>query len=575
MKSTRREGVQRINYRLQLVSSALARNLEFCSSQIKDDLAPINRKLIRLGLPDTEKDFDKVMDDEEWLKGVFQRLVAKNDRTFSVNADDCPSNEILQAFASTLIGSADISADSVDFMAFRRAVDCWPRLCGTRVQWIDSLGLSAALARRLPVGDVSDALSGVRGLSEMELDAACDEFARTDLLRLVRAGWAKLCRPTSKSVCNPKFFISAEQSSPPPASAEDVEVACRCAPRAPAPLLDCAVDAMPVMRIEHCNGPGARMRFTCLETGITSCPAEEWHFVVGDDILPGCPTAPTQSSPKVSTGPAAGAVSDRAAAPLEKLAERQGCKRARLGTGELAALRLLTGPMRHVYNSLLRSGARDRGRPDPGGCGWGRFEVTIRCALSGLRKLCIHAEFTPATPVWRGLGCGLFAPQQLSLGRAAGLVNRCFWSATADRTQAARGCGVGNASAVEIRVACHAAADVSWLSQFPAEQEVLFLPDTCLRGCGDARLEQGMVVFPAVAYGCAPLPLANSEDWIADMSRCDREGRKEWLPFIAEIFRSELVADLAIVVNKGQASLLSALNIQCIYLVYLPHSFAQ
>ena len=168
-----------------------------------------------------------------------------------------------------------------------------------------------------------------------------------------------------------------------------------------------------------------------------------------------------------------------------------------LTKAEVIALRLWTGPMYSRYALLLRSICKCRCNgqrsPDPELV---QYATTIHALNSGIVKLS-RLQSEPRT-VYRGLqlqGTSLVGVDPSPLAFA---VDR----ATAERYASKGGCGgllleLNTAHPVEAVAAGALAhgADVSWLSQFPHEKEVLFPAlsqvwdaagqhtDTCASGC--------------------------------------------------------------------------------------------
>ena len=66
-----------------------------------------------------------------------------------------------------------------------------PRIHGQRILWAHSLNLSNLLASRLQVGDFLDELSGIRSMTEAELDAAIRVFC-SDAASIIKQEWQSL-----------------------------------------------------------------------------------------------------------------------------------------------------------------------------------------------------------------------------------------------------------------------------------------------------------------------------------------------------------------------------------------------
>ncbi|EDQ86701.1 uncharacterized protein MONBRDRAFT_38318 [Monosiga brevicollis MX1] len=155
---------------------------------------------------------------------------------------------------------------------------------------------------------------------------------------------------------------------------------------------------------------------------------------------------------------------------------------------EVLALRLYTGPMYSQYNKVLREGGRGHGQQ--------RYTATIHCIYSGLLKI---ARATRPTTTYRGVG-NLALPRQLYVPRkkshdvAEGIVELGFMSCTTSIKQALAFTKTCDGSGMNgILLECKASsfqggAKISWLSQFPNEDEVLFPPLCGLELDGEPKM---------------------------------------------------------------------------------------
>mmetsp|Transcript_24188 Transcript_24188/g.70892 ORF Transcript_24188/g.70892 Transcript_24188/m.70892 type:complete len:652 (-) Transcript_24188:3-1958(-) len=163
---------------------------------------------------------------------------------------------------------------------------------------------------------------------------------------------------------------------------------------------------------------------------------------------------------------------------------------------ELIGARLYTGPMFQKYNCVMR-GVGD-GRPDWAQqlfqelCQGNTYTTTIWVINSVIVKL---GKLTVPEKVYRGVsGRGLpKSMQEKGSGSGVGGVDVAFLSTTVDREvafcYAKGGSGTGFGLVFEIKqgiVDC--GANLSWLSQYPYEREILFAPLTALEVV-DARVE--------------------------------------------------------------------------------------
>jgi hypothetical protein len=93
-------------------------------------------------------------------------------------AKACNINSKL-ALALKSIAKALLSADrELDFLAIKKAARRVPRVSGQRMQWVQSLGLDAMLARHLPPGRFDDGMVGVRGMPKQDALRALEAFSQ-------------------------------------------------------------------------------------------------------------------------------------------------------------------------------------------------------------------------------------------------------------------------------------------------------------------------------------------------------------------------------------------------------------
>lgn len=151
---------------------------------------------------------------------------------------------------------------------------------------------------------------------------------------------------------------------------------------------------------------------------------------------------------------------------------------------EVIALRLYTGPMYVHYNGVLRK--QSERKP--------RFVTTIHAANSAINKL---SQQTKACTVYRGMVGGKlpddFHPKDDEAVRGA--VERAFMSTSKTREVALSFAREDPEHGGEARILFEIemgmvakGADVSFLSQFPEEEEILFAPLTALEVIRDDRV---------------------------------------------------------------------------------------
>ena len=130
-----------------------------------------------------------------------------------------------------------------------------------------------------------------------------------------------------------------------------------------------------------------------------------------------------------------------------------------------------------------------------------RYPTTLACSVSGILKLCRVAKMPEGAEVFRGLS-GLVLPPSFfekdGQGFAGG-VDPGFMSTTTDVEVAKGYSGIDQGREATIfRLELgkmSLGADVSWLSQFAGEKEVLFPPRTHLQIVGEPELKNGVSVI--------------------------------------------------------------------------------
>ncbi len=166
---------------------------------------------------------------------------------------------------------------------------------------------------------------------------------------------------------------------------------------------------------------------------------------------------------------------------------------AKLLLAEVAGVRLYTGPMYKLYNSVLR--ARQRGA----------YVTTLHAINSAILKL---ARQTKACTVYRGVNGGVLPSEfwEENEHGVRGGVDLAFMSTTTERGVALGYMAQGKATAArmlfEIRMGMiDRGADVAHLSQFPGENEILFAPLTGLEVASAPR-DEGDVLIVELRLSC-------------------------------------------------------------------------
>jgi len=157
-----------------------------------------------------------------------------------------------------------------------------------------------------------------------------------------------------------------------------------------------------------------------------------------------------------------------------------------VGREEFICARLYTGPMYRKYNAVLRGlnpKASKQLKDDfTDLCGNNKYSTTLHSVNSAVVKL---GKLTKVTKVYRGLS-KMALPKDFyekSEHNVSGGVEFAFTSTTTKREVALQYADPKKQNPIvyEIQMGMvDRGADLSWLSQYPHEREVLFAPLTCL-----------------------------------------------------------------------------------------------
>jgi len=288
-------------------------------------------------------------------------------------------------------------------------------------------------------------------------------------------------------------------------------------------LVGCpSADVMAAMELDHASDELFEAQNA--DKWRSTTPRAEWVYVVdgvaGEAVgflAEGRERAPSHVADKT----------DRAGWKLQDFASQPTIKQAGLMIAEVAGIRLYTGPMYVLYNAVLRGLRTDSSKLQedmirlccpkhtadrylgnealniaPGSVtleeamlSLNRYPTTIHAINSGIVKL---SKLTEATTVYRGV-YGLLPDEfwKKKMGVMGG-VDRAFMSTSTEREVAIGYVKQSNKVQkilFEIRMGMiDRGADVSCLSQFPAEKEILFAPLTGLEVASVPRDEDGVLV---------------------------------------------------------------------------------
>ena len=395
----------------------------------------------------------------------------------------------------------------------------------TAVAWVDSVGISAAVAHALlpdRTGSDVDALQQLGNRSVAELAGALREGGLVENV-------AALLHPALQNLARAEAVTTAQAQSK---FAGQIEMAfggldaffggleAQIGP--PQPKVFAGMEA------EHLRGPDAQVAWTTANYGLRTTAADEWRFVVCAEATKSEESEEMLPDRSRCRTPTPLAVFERAAeARNEALRE---AKQPPLTTDEIIGARLYTGPMFEKYNGVmrgLRSGVPflerqlvrlcalpqtlqtyDAACEASEGAGSGdafstalaatnTYVTTLHVINSSIVKI---GRLTTACKVYRGysgmaLPASFWKPNEFGV---VGGVESAFMSCSKERhvamayASSGKG-GMGIVFEVSQGMVDRGAA-IEWLSQYPYEKEILFGPLTGLEVMGK-RIEGSVVVL--------------------------------------------------------------------------------
>lgn len=219
-------------------------------------------------------------------------------------------------------------------------------------------------------------------------------------------------------------------------------------------------------------------------SGDTS-PFNEWCFVVNDDFLKPMLSGKTKDNKLQNEY--------REKISLNTFMKHNNSIEAGLTIEEIIAARLYTGPMFKKYNEVLRNPKAFTIE--------NRFIYTIHVFASCIIKLSrIHSVAT----VYRGIKGGLLPSCFLNADKygTKGGVESGFMSTTTNQSVAFKYAAISDKDDTKASYifeidegAIDRGADISWLSQYPQEAEVVFPPLTSLQVIGEPRIIGGSILI--------------------------------------------------------------------------------
>ena len=274
------------------------------------------------------------------------------------------------------------------------------------------------------------------------------------------------------------------------------------------------------MEIDHNECDDSHAEFTAPNYGVRSTSAIEYAFVAA----PSSPPAPLLAALKDEEGrpapredwpretaahEAAPAFKPRVPMQLPALGRARLAINQRLAAvggnplleEECLGLRLYTGALFVKYNGVLRSCLRIDGKPVPFFvnsaeqlCQGNQYATTIYVISSGILKL---SKVESAGKVYRGLS-GLKLPDEMMRPNADGVrggVECSFISTTRERS-VAKAYAAGDSAGIVLEInmgIVDRGADLSWLSQYSFEREVVF-PPLCALEVASTDVDRGGLV---------------------------------------------------------------------------------
>ena len=200
------------------------------------------------------------------------------------------------------------------------------------------------------------------------------------------------------------------------------------------------VNPLRAIYAEHCHAPDSNTAFTPPSCPALSCtPKGEFLFVVGEDGI-------DQKEWKLKGGarPTCGSgsmVEGRNNKSLDELVTSPEAQAANLLPEEVVALRLCSGPLRHIYNAILGQLSTSELLTS---CN--TYPTTIALGVSGIKKLSAVAKAPEGGAVWRSLASGVGLPDAFfeldEQGFAWGM-DTGFMATSRDETVALKCCGEG------------------------------------------------------------------------------------------------------------------------------------
>ena len=369
-----------------------------------------------------------------------------------------------------------------------------------------TLGLDWGVAQLLKQGDIFDGLSGLRDLTAEETAVhvrdVCSKFSRR-LETLLMSGLKALREEKPQTVhdfMNSKFSMEGSLKGN-FAERKHFDLGPEALIGTPNPKVEEG------MRREHCERLNAKTRYKAPNYNFEFFPEQEYEFVFKPrkelGVYPHTPIDKTEWREGVEWKGDHG----REAMDLKDVLHMVITKSLlwhpplvlvlNIKDSEVGALRLYTGPMYMLYNAVLRQFPKDV----LAALGGNKYETTIFCIISGISKLSKASKIPHDRRVFRGLG-SMIVPDEFWSEQEGGFRGGVEWglmSTTTNRNVAMQYSGADRRRGTVFDISVgrvDLGADLSELSQYPGEKEMLFPPLTFLEVVGEPRVEGDVVVFP-------------------------------------------------------------------------------
>jgi hypothetical protein len=255
------------------------------------------------------------------------------------------------------------------------------------------------------------------------------------------------------------------------------------------------LDFLKAMRAEHMTRGGSNYSFVTGNYSVMTQARSEWLYVAGDEngkrLLP--------PASEMSHTLENGNIIQRIIQPIDELLQKKLAKEANLTREEMIAIVLYTGPAFVIYNAVLRRFPAHIYKVFKDADNL--FSTTIFVLVSAINKLSRRMNIPQDTILYRGLGGTLDFPDSFyrpltdcATPNALGFAEYGFMSTTADKHVAVQYSGVqqGKPKACIMQIRPNSVdrgADISEFSQYPAEKEFLFVPNSFIQGEGQQRTE--------------------------------------------------------------------------------------